>query len=133
MGYITDGSAEMMGKATMRLWNNTGAADIAELRLMLEGAANVAYQPLQDRIINYSTNGPEQLRTLAAAAVSDPSAVTLPGVQEKVEPLVDQIHRGAQDYDRGPDSRAARTAALCAGEMGCAIDLRNSASSSIGS
>jgi hypothetical protein len=100
MGYITDGSAEMMGKATMRLWNNTRASDIAELRLMLEGAANVAYQPLQDRIIDYSTNGPEQLRTLAAAAVSDPSAVTLPGVQEKVEPLVEQILRGAMDYDR---------------------------------
>jgi hypothetical protein len=100
MGYITDGSAEMMGKATMRLWNNTQATDVPELRLVLEGAANVAYQPLQDRIINYSTNGPEELRTLAAAAVSDPSAVTLPGVQEKVEPLVEQILRGALDYDR---------------------------------
>ncbi len=100
MGYITDGSAEMMGKATMRLWSLTGKADIPELRLVLEGAANVAYQPLQDRIIDYSTSGPEQLRTLAAAAVSDPSAVTLPGVQEKVEPLVEQIHRGALDYDR---------------------------------
>ncbi|MEP7271014.1 MAG: hypothetical protein ABI882_05895 [Acidobacteriota bacterium] len=100
MGYITEGSAEMMGKATMRLWDHTGSSDLAGLRLMLEGAANVAYQPLQDRIIDYSTRGPEQLRTLAAAAVSDPSAVTLPGVQEKVEPLVEQIHRGAQDYDR---------------------------------
>ncbi len=100
MGYITEGSAEMMGKAAMRLWNKTGAADIPELRLVMEGAANVAYQPLQDRIIDYSTHGPEELRTLAAAAVSDPSAVTLPAVQEKVEPLVEQIHRGAQDYDR---------------------------------
>ncbi|MGE0133227.1 MAG: HEAT repeat domain-containing protein [Blastocatellales bacterium] len=100
MGYITEGSAEMMGKATMRLWNKTGAADMPELRLVMEGAANVAYEPLQDRIIDYSTHGPEELRTLAAAAVSDPSAVTLPAVQEKVEPLVEQIHRGALDYDR---------------------------------
>jgi hypothetical protein len=100
MGYITEGSAEMMGKAAIRLWNNTRATDVPELRLVLEGAANVAYQPLQDRIIDYSTNGPEELRTLAAAAVSDPSAVTLPGVQEKVEPLVEQILRGALDYDR---------------------------------
>ncbi len=100
MGYITEGSVEMMGKATMRLWNKTIASDLPELRLVMEGAANVAYQPLQDRIIDYSTHGPEELRTLAAAAVSDPSAVTLPAVQEKVEPLVEQIHRGAQDYDR---------------------------------
>src|SRR4029078_8677394 len=44
--------------------------------------------------------GPAELRTLAAAAVSDPSTVTLPATQEKVQPLVEQIHRGAQDYDR---------------------------------
>jgi hypothetical protein len=100
MGYITEGSTEMMGKATMRVWSRTGEADLPELRLVMEGAANVAYQPLQDKIIDYSTHGPEVLRTLAAAAVSDPSAVTLPAVQEKVEPLVEQILRGAMDYDR---------------------------------
>ncbi len=100
MGYITAGSTEMMGKATLRLWGKTDAANIPELRLVMEGAANVAYQPLQDRIIDYSTHGPEELRTLAAAAVSDPSSVTLPAVQEKVEPLVEQILRGALDYDR---------------------------------
>jgi len=100
MGYITEGSVEMMGKATLLMWNRTGEADMPELRLVMEGAAGVAYQPLQDKIIDYSTRGPEELRTLAAAAVSDPSAVTLPAAQEKVEPLVEQIHRGAQDYDR---------------------------------
>lgn len=100
MGYITENSAEMMGKAAMRLWDHTGPENMPELRLVMEGSANVAFKPLQDRIIEYSTHGPEQLRTLAAAAVSDPSAVTLPGVQEKVEPLVEQILRGAMDYDR---------------------------------
>lgn len=100
MGYITANSTEMMGKAVLRAWGKTDAADIPELRLVMEGAANVAYQPLQDKVIDYSTHGPEELRTLAAAAVSDPSSVTLPAVQEKVEPLVEQIHRGAQDYDR---------------------------------
>ncbi|MEK7832179.1 MAG: HEAT repeat domain-containing protein, partial [Acidobacteriota bacterium] len=100
MGYITANSTEMMGKAVLRVWGKTDAANIPELRLLMEGAANVAYQPLQDKVIDYSTHGPEVLRTLAAAAVSDPSAVTLPAVQEKVEPLVEQIHRAAPDYDR---------------------------------
>lgn len=100
MGYITPGSSEMMGKAAAHLWNRTGAGDLAELRLVLEGAAGVGYTPLQDRIIDYSTHGPESLRTLAAAAVSDPSTVTLPATEEKVGPLVEQIFRGAQDYDR---------------------------------
>lgn len=100
MGYIQAGSTELMGKAALHLWSKTKAEDIPELRLVLEGAANVAYQPLQDKIIEYSTHGPEELRTIAAAAVSDPSSVTLPAVQEKVEPLVEQILRGAMDYDR---------------------------------
>ncbi|NDD64488.1 MAG: hypothetical protein EBZ36_11020, partial [Acidobacteria bacterium] len=100
MGYITPGSASLFGKAALRLWNGTGEKDLAGIRLVLEGAAGVGYTPLQDRVINYSTSGPESLRTIAAAAVSDPSTVTLPATEEKVGPLVEQIHRGAQDYDR---------------------------------
>ena len=100
MGYITPGSANLFGKAALHLWNRTAATDLAGIRLVLEGAAGVGYTALQDRIINYSTNGPEELRTIAAAAVSDPSTVTLPATEEKVGPLVEQIHRGAADYDR---------------------------------
>ena len=100
MGYITPGSANLFGKAALHLWNRTAATDLAGIRLVLEGAAGVGFTPLQDRVINYSTNGPEVLRTIAAAAVSDPSTVTLPATEEKVGPLVEQIHRGAADYDR---------------------------------
>ena len=100
MGYIQPGSMELMGKAANYLWNRTEKNNLADLRLILEGSANVAFKPLQDRIIDFSTQGPEVLRNIAAAAVSDPSTVTLPATQEKVEPLVEQILRGAQDYDR---------------------------------
>ncbi|NOT62997.1 MAG: HEAT repeat domain-containing protein [Acidobacteria bacterium] len=100
MGYIQPGSTELFGKAALHCWSKTDAANVAEMRLILEGSANVAFKQLQDKIIDYSTAGPEELRTIAAAAVSDPSAVTLPAVQEKVEPLVEQILRGAMDYDR---------------------------------
>ncbi len=100
MGYITPGSAGMIGKAALHLWGQTDSANLPGLRLVLEGSSGVGYTPLQDRIIDYSTNGPESLRTIAAAAVSDPSTVTLPATEEKVGPLVEQIIRGAQDYDR---------------------------------
>jgi hypothetical protein len=112
MGYVTPGSAEMMGKAVMHLWKKMEQSpepqresprhsnEMQEMRLLLEGASGVAYTPLQDKIIKYSTSGPEELRTLAAGAVSDPSSITLPATQEKVQPLVEQIYRGAQDYDR---------------------------------
>jgi HEAT repeat protein len=101
MGYVTPGSSSLFGKAAFRYFQQAEAAkDVPKLRLILEGAAGIPYSPLQDRLIDYSTSGPEELRTLAAAAVSDPSTVTLPGTQELVQPLVDQIMRGAQDYDR---------------------------------
>ena len=101
MGYVTPGSSNVFGKAAFRYFQQAEAAkDLPKLRLVLEGAAGIPYTPLQDRLIDYSTSGPEELRTLAAAAVSDPSTVTLPGTQELVQPLVDQIMRGAQDYDR---------------------------------
>src|SRR5262249_55010847 len=77
MGYITEGSVEMMGKATLLMWNRTGEADMPELRLVMEGAAGVAYQPLQDKIIDYSTPGPQEIRTLAPPPLSPPRAVPL--------------------------------------------------------
>jgi HEAT repeat protein len=101
MGYVTPGSADLFGKAAFRYFGQTETAkDLAGLRLVLEGSNGIPYRPLQDKLIDYSTHGPEELRTLAAAAVSDPSALTLPGTQELVQPLVEQIYRGAQDYDR---------------------------------
>ncbi|MEW5979802.1 MAG: hypothetical protein AB1898_28745 [Acidobacteriota bacterium] len=101
MGYVTPGSADLFGKAAFRYFKKVEAAkDMAGLRLVLEGSNGIPYSPLQDRLIEYSTHGPEELRTLAAAAVSDPSAVTLPGTPELVQPLIEQVQRGAQDYDR---------------------------------
>ena len=101
MGYVTPGSANLFGKAAFRYFRKAEAVkDMAGLQLVLEGSNGIPYPPLQDKLIDYSTHGPEELRTLAAAAVSDPSALTLPGTQELVQPLVEQIYRGAQDYDR---------------------------------
>jgi hypothetical protein len=101
MGYVTPGSGNAVGKAVLRYFDKAETLkDGQGLRLALEGSAGIPYKPLQDKLISYSTNGPEELRTLAAAAVSDPSTVTLPATQELVQPLIEQIYRGAQDYDR---------------------------------
>ncbi|MGH9960305.1 MAG: hypothetical protein ACREBC_24805, partial [Pyrinomonadaceae bacterium] len=101
LGYVTPGSADLFGKAAFRYFQKVESAnDMAGLQLALEGSNGIPYSPLQDKLIDYSTNGPEDLRTHAAGAVSDPSAVTLPATQELVQPLVEQIYRGAQDYDR---------------------------------
>ena len=101
MGYVTPGAGEMMGKAVLHYWEaGQQGNDSQGIRLALEAAAGIPYADLQDRLMSYATEGPEELRTLAAAALADPSAVTLPATQELIQPMVEQIHRGALDYDR---------------------------------
>ena len=98
MGYVTPGSAEMVGKAVYSYWNAT--KDKTETRLALEAAANATYDPLQKKLLEYSTSGPEEYRTLAATSLSDPRIITLNGTQEFLEPLMEQIQRGANEPER---------------------------------
>jgi hypothetical protein len=101
MGYVTDKSAEMIGKALDIYWKRAEQSkDQTQLRLMVEAAANVAHKPIQDKLLEYSTNGPENLRTLASTSIADPRVVTLPGTQEFLEPLVEQVQRGAVEPER---------------------------------
>lgn len=101
MGYVTDKSSEMIGKALEIYWKRAEQRkDQTQLRLMVEAAANVTHKPIQDKLLEYSTNGPENLRTLASTSLADPRVVTLPGTQEFLEPLVEQIQRGAVEPER---------------------------------
>jgi hypothetical protein len=101
MGYATPGSGEMMGKAALAyLAAAEKRADLTALRVGLEGAANVPYQPLTDYLVNYSLRGPDELRQLASSAVSDPRSVSLAAVPELVEPQLAQVMRGAMEPPR---------------------------------
>jgi hypothetical protein len=99
MGYVTPHAAEMMGKAVLSYWN-TGEGSAGAVRLSVEAAANVTHDPLQKRLLAVSTSGPEHLRTIAATSLADPRVVTLPGTQEFLEPLIEQIRRGTQEPER---------------------------------
>ncbi|MCX6379053.1 MAG: HEAT repeat domain-containing protein [Armatimonadetes bacterium] len=101
MGYVTPGSGEMMGAASLiYLKETTAKADLAAIRAGLEGGANVPNQELNRFLVDYSLSGPEELRQLAAAAVSDPRSVSLQAVPEQVEPQMVQIKRGAMEPAR---------------------------------
>ncbi len=101
MGYVTPKSAEMVGKAILPYWLDAeGAKDDVGMRLAIEASANATYEPLQKKVLAYSTSGPENLRTLAATSLSDPRVISLPGTQEFLEPLAGQIQRGAVDPER---------------------------------
>jgi hypothetical protein len=101
MGYVTPKAAEMVGKAILPYWENAEATgNDAATRLAIEASANATYEPLQKKVLAYSANGPENLRTLAATSLSDPRVISLPGTQEFLEPLAGQIRRGAVDPER---------------------------------
>lgn len=101
MGYVTPKASDAIGKAVYAYWSGLGAASPKEqLRLALEAAANVIHEPLQKRLLEYSTSGPEEYRTLAATSLADPRVVTLNAAQEFVEPLMEQVTRGAQEPER---------------------------------
>lgn len=125
MGYGTPGAKELFGEAILTYLANVDKQTSAEkqtpapptkpgpvapltranianfdLRLGLEGAANVPNRDLQGKLIEYSLHGPEELRPIAAGSISDPKSAQLVAVPEALEPLLGQILRGAAEPDR---------------------------------
>jgi hypothetical protein len=101
MGYVTEHAAPMMGKAVLRFWESGEARkDPLRLKLSVEAAANIVYDPLQKKLLDYASSGPEELRTLASTSLADPRLITLPGTQEFLEPLMEQFYRGANEPER---------------------------------
>jgi hypothetical protein len=101
MGYVTPGAAEMVGKALLPFWSAAEQrGDDTAIRVAIEASANATYDPLQKKVLHYSSSGPEHLRTLASTSLSDPRVISLPGTQEFLEPLVAQIQRGAHEPER---------------------------------
>ena len=101
MGYVTAKAPEMVGKAVLAYWQQAEAnKDDPAIRLSIEASANATWEPLQKKVLAYSSSGPENMRTLAATSLSDPRVISLPATQEFLEPLAAQIQRGAQDSER---------------------------------
>ncbi|MDA0833318.1 MAG: hypothetical protein O2955_05595 [Planctomycetota bacterium] len=105
MGYVTPGQGELFGSAILAYLKSLGSSDSADATLLqsaLEGAANIPHRELQQTLIDYSLNGPEDLRPIAASSVSDPRSAQLVAVPELLEPLLKQIERGAAEPARRP-------------------------------
>ena len=105
LGYATPGAADLFGDVVLsRLGEieQQPAGDQRELlvRLTLESAANIKHRKLQERLVEYSLNGPEELRSIAAASISDPRQASLVAVPEQLEPMYKQLLRGANDPAR---------------------------------
>jgi hypothetical protein len=108
MGYATPAANELFGQAFMEYFQEMEqggepvTTETTIVQVALEGSANISHKQLQQKLINYSLKGPENLRTIAASSVSDPRSAQLVAVPEMIEPLVQQIYRGAMDPPRRP-------------------------------
>ncbi len=101
MGYVTENAAPMMGKAVLAFWERSEVSnDPIRLKMSIEAAANIIYDPLQKKLLTYASAGPEHLRTLASTSIADPRLITLPASQEFMEPLMEQFRRGAGEQER---------------------------------
>lgn len=108
MGYSTDGAADLFSDAALsqlRYIETLPEYGPRELltKVTLEGAANIPEQFLQEKLVDYSLNGPEKLRRLAAESISDPRLVKFPAVDEQLEPMYRQLVNGAYDPPRRKD------------------------------
>lgn len=107
MGYITPGQGDLFGRAVLTYLKHVEKETkepfkLTAIQVSLEGAANVPFKPLQQRLIDYSLNGPEQFRAIAANSISDPRSAQLVAVPELIEPLIRQVRRGAAEPPRRP-------------------------------
>jgi hypothetical protein len=101
LGYSTPGAGALFGQSVLvYLREVQGGTNENGIRAGLEAAANVPHGPLQEFLLDYALKGPEALRQVAAAAVSDPRSAMLQAATELVDPLVAQICRGAMEPGR---------------------------------
>ena len=105
MGYLTPGAATLFGTAILARLEAVenlaqGQRRTTLLKSVLEGAANIPVEKLQEKLVDYSVNGPEKLRGLAASSLSDQRLVSLTAVPEQLEPMVAQLQRGAREPPR---------------------------------
>ncbi len=101
MGYSTDNSAAMMGKAVLAFWERSEKQkNPMRVKLAIEAAANIIHDPLQKKLLEYASNGPDDLRTIASTSIADPRLISLPGSQEFLEPMMEQFYRGSNEMER---------------------------------
>ena len=108
MGYVTPGSGDLFGEAVMTQLARLDSLKQVErhdllLGSTIEGAANIPWEPLQEKLVAFSINGPEKFRSIAASSISDPRLVSLIAVPERLEPMYRQLQNGAMEPQRRKD------------------------------
>jgi hypothetical protein len=93
LGYSTPGSSELIGRAVLATYERDTDGAIPWKKIALEGASNVNHAPLQERVLALLQAGDLDLVAVAARALSNPQALSLPASPATLRPLLDKVER----------------------------------------
>jgi hypothetical protein len=102
MGYSTPGSTEFFGKVVLATYERErDGGEIPWKKIALEGAANVAYAPLEERLLGLLTTGDIDMVAVASRALANPQSLSLPGRVDTLQQLLTKIDRFLADKRTG--------------------------------
>ena len=106
MGYSTPGSSKFFGKVVLATYGREREGDeIPWKKIALEGAANVAYAPLEEQLLELLTTGSIDMVAVASRALANPQSLSLPGRVATLRQLLTKIDRFLAD-ERTEDAEA---------------------------
>ena len=106
MGYSTPGSSEFFGKVILVTYEREhDDAATPWKKIALEGAANVVYAPLEERLLDLLTTGDIDMVAVASRALANPQSLSLRARVDTLRQLLTKIDRFLAD-ERTEDAEA---------------------------
>ena len=93
LGYSTPGSSELIGRAVLSTYERDDDGAVPWKKIALQGASNVNYAPLQERVLSLLQTGDLDLVAVAARALSNPQALSLPASPATLRPMLEKVER----------------------------------------
>ncbi len=93
LGYSTPGAAALMGKAVMETYQGGEESRIPWRKIAMEGAANIAWAPLQQQMLAVLRGGDADDVAVAARALSNPGDLKLAARIETLRPMLSMVER----------------------------------------
>ena len=89
--YSTPGASELFGKAVLAVYADDRGAGVPWRSIAIEGARNIAHEPLQAILLDLLFNGERDVVAAAARGLSNAGELLLPAVPERLNPMLEAM------------------------------------------
>ena len=89
--YSTPGASELFGKAVLAVYADDKGAGVPWRSIAIEGARNIAHEPLQAILLDLLFNGERDVVAAAARGLSNAGELLLPAVPERLNPMLEAM------------------------------------------